>query len=268
MSSFFTYKTVNHQTSLRRLIIEVPLALVYRNIAIRYSRSLLGLFWAILQPLMLMVVFSLLNGVLKISSEGVPYILFSYAGLLPWTFFSNALSICGPSILSNAAIIKKIALPREIFPLAAVLTAFFDFLMSSLVMMGMMIFYKIPVDWSLLWLPVLCFLIGLLAFGVGMILAALGAFKQDFIIAISFLIQIWLFITPVIYPLDSVPEQWRSLYFLNPMVGIVEGFRAILLHAETPPFIPLLWSGLMTGLILVPAWLLFRWLSRYFADII
>jgi lipopolysaccharide transport system permease protein len=243
-------------------------ALVYRDITARYRRSLLGPLWAILQPLVLMAIFSLLRGVLNISSEGMPYILFSYAGLLPWTFFSNAVIYCGPSILSNASVIKKIAIARELFPLAAVVVALFDLLMAGLVMAGMMIFYQVLVGWSLLWLPVLCLNAGLLAFAVGMIIAAMGSLKRDFIIAAPLLMQIWLFVTPVLYPLSSVPERWQSLYLLNPMVGVVEGFRAVLLRAEPPALAPLGWSALTTLVMLALAWPLFRWLSRYFADMI
>jgi lipopolysaccharide transport system permease protein len=259
----------NHSLSERIRRVETLLfALVYRDISARYRRSMLGPLWAILQPLTLMVVFSLLRGVMGIPSEGMPYILFSYAGLLPWTFFSNAVVYCGPSILSNASVVKKIALPREVFPLAAVVTALFDFLMAGLVMAGMLIFYRVPVGWSLLWLPVLCLNAALLAFAVGMALAAMATFKRDFIIAAPFLMQIWLFITPVLYPLSSVPERWQSLYLLNPMVGIIEGVRAVLLRAETPALGHLVWSVLMTLVVLAMIWPFFRWLSRYFADTI
>jgi lipopolysaccharide transport system permease protein len=243
-------------------------AMIYRDIVRRYRRSMLGPLWAILQPLFLMVVFSLLRGAVNISSDGLPYILFSYAGLVPWTFFSNAVTYCGPSILMNGNIIKKIALPREVFPLAAVVTALFDFMMAALVMAGMMVYYRVPVGWSLLWVPALCLCTSLLAFGIGMVLSALGAFKRDFVIAAPFLMQIWLFATPVIYPLSSVPDGWRALYLLNPMVGIIEGFRSVLLRAEAPALGPLGWSILMTLLVLVLTWPIFRWLSRYLADVV
>jgi lipopolysaccharide transport system permease protein len=186
----------------------------------------------------------------------------------PWTLFSNAVTSCGASILLNASIIKKMALPREIFPLAAVVTAFFDFLMSGLVMAGMMIFYRVSVGWSLLWLPLLCLVAALLAFALGMALAVLGTFRRDFIIATPFLMQIWLFATPVIYPLSSVPDRWRPFYLLNPMAGIVEGFRAVLLKAEAPSLGPFGWSVLMTLALLALAWPFFRWASRYLADVI
>lgn len=215
-----------------------------------------------------MVVFSLLRGVLDISSEGMPYILFSYAGLLPWSFFSGAASGGGSSILANANIVKKTAMPREVFPLTAVATAFFDVLVSGLVMAGMMIFYQVPVGWSLLWLPVLCLHIGLLAFAVGMAIASVGTFKRDFLIGTSYLMRAWLFVTPVAYPSSSVPEHWQSLYLLNPMVGIIEGFRAVLLKAEAPNLAALGWSALVTVVALALTWPFFRWVSRYFADVI
>lgn len=261
------YPTRTLPEEIRRTIALLQ-ALVYRDIMKRYRRSMLGPLWAILQPLFLMVVFSLLRGAANISSDGLPYILFSYAGLVPWTFFSNAVTYCGPSILTNGNIIKKIALPREVFPLAAVVMALFDFVMAALVMVGMMVYYRVPVGWSLLWVPVLCLCTSVLAFGVGMVLSVLGAFKRDFVIAAPFLMQIWLFATPVIYPLSSVPDRWRVLYLLNPMVGIIEGFRNVLLRAKAPALDPLGWSALTTLLVLALTWPLFRWLSRYLADVI
>jgi len=243
-------------------------ALVRRDVTARYRRSLLGPAWAILQPLILMVLFTMLRGFVNIPSEGVPYVLFSYAALVPWTFFTNAVSFCGPSVTSNAGVIKKMALPREVFPLAAVTTALFDFAMSGLVMAGMMLWFRVPVGWTLLWLPVLVFLTAALAFGVGMFIASLGTFKRDFIFATPFLMQFWLYATPVIYPLSSVPEQWRTLYMLNPMVGVIEGFRNVLIRASAPPLEALGWSALMTGVVLVITWPIFRWLSQYFADVL
>jgi lipopolysaccharide transport system permease protein len=243
-------------------------ALVYRDVTARYRRSMLGPLWALLQPLILMVVFNLLRRVADIPSEGLPYIVFSYAGLVPWTFFSNAVTYCGPSIARNANIIKKIALTREIFPLSAVIVALFDFVMSGLVLAGMMVFYRVRVGWSLLWLPLLCLNAGALAFAVGLVIAALGAFKRDFILATPFLMQIWLFATPVIYPLSAVPKHLQVIYWLNPMAGIIEGFRSIILNAEPPALGPLGWSGLITLTTLAVTWAVFHRLSRYFADVL
>lgn len=248
--------------------INLLFALVYRDVMSRYRRSWLGPLWAILQPLVLMVLFNMVRKFVSITSEGLPYVLFSYAGLVPWTFVTNAISFCGPSVTSNAAVLKKIAVPREVFPLAAVVTALFDFCMAGLVLAGMMLWFRVPISWALLWLPILILLTASLAFGVGMLVASLGTFKRDFIFATPFLMQFWLYATPVIYPLSSVPDRWRALYMLNPMVGVIEGFRNVLLRGISPSLEDLSWSIVATVLILATVWPLFRWLSQYFADVI
>jgi lipopolysaccharide transport system permease protein len=226
------------------------------------------MWWAFLQPLILMVLFNMLRGFVNIPSDGLPYILFSYTALAPWTFFTNSVAACGPSITTNAEVIKKIALPREVFPLAAVTATLFDFAMSGIVLAGMLVWYRVSVGTALLWLPVLIVLMAFIAFGVGILIAALGTFRKDFIFATPFLTQAWLFVTPVIYPLSSVPEQWRSLYMLNPMVGIIEGFRNVLLKASAPPSEPLMMSVVVTVVLLAVAWPIFRWFSGYFADVL
>ncbi len=243
------------------------LMLVMRDITTRYRRSILGPAWAILQPLILMVLFTMLRGFVDIPSEGVPYPIFSYAALLPWTFFSNAIVMAGPSVYANAAILKKIAMPREVFPVAAVVVALFDFCMAGIIMAGMMVYYRVSVSLALLWLPVLLFITTGLAFGVGMFVAALGSFKRDFIFATPFLMQFWLYATPIIYPLNAVPERWQVLYNLNPMVGIIEGFRSILIRNQSPNLASLALTVVVTGLVLAITWPLFRILSRYFADV-
>lgn len=243
-------------------------ALVIRDVTSRYRRSSLGMWWAFLQPLILMVLFNMLRGFVNIPSDGLPYILFSYAGLVPWTFFSNAVAACGPSITTNAEVIKKIALPREVFPLAAVAATLFDFAMSAILLAGMMVWFKVHVSLALLWLPVLIVLMIGVAFSVGIMLAGLGTFRKDFIFATPFLTQAWLFATPVIYPLSSVPEAARSLYMLNPMVGVIEGFRNVLLKATAPPADALGWSIVMTAVMLAISWPIFRRLSAYFADVL
>lgn len=226
------------------------------------------MWWAFLQPVILMLLFNMLRGFVNIPSDGLPYILFSYAALVPWTFFTNAVAACGPSITANAEVIKKIALPREVFPLAAVSATLFDFAMSSLVLAGLMTWYKVQVGIALLWLPVLVILMTAVAFGVGILLAGLGTFRKDFIFATPFLTQAWLFMTPVIYPLSTVPEAWRPLYMLNPMVGVIEGFRNVLLKAAAPPTEALGWSVITTAVLLSISWPLFRRLSGYFADVL
>ncbi len=243
-------------------------ALIYREITTRYRRSVLGPLWAIIQPLVLMVVFTLLRGVIKIPSEGVPYVIFSYSALVPWTFFTSSINRCGPSILSNANLIKKIDMPREVFPLTSIATSFFDFMMSSVVLAGMMVYFKVDFSFVLLWLPVLLMITGILAFGIGMFIASIGCFRRDIIIATPFFAQIWLFATPVIYPVSSVPDKWIWLYKINPMVGIIEGFRNVLVKGLSPDLDLLIYSIVIAVFLLVFSWPIFRWLSQYFADVL
>ena len=243
-------------------------ALVVRDITSRYRRSSLGMWWAFLQPLILMLLFNMLRGFVNIPSDGIPYVLFSYAALVPWTFFTNAVAACGPSITTNAEVIKKISLPREVFPLASVTSTLFDFAMSGIILAAMLVWFKIPVGLQLLWLPLLIVLMTAISFGVGILLAGLGTFRKDFILATPFLTQAWLFATPVIYPLSTVPEHWRSYYMLNPMVGVIEGFRNVLLKSAPPDVEALGLSVLTTCLLLAIAWPVFRRLSGYFADVL
>ncbi len=247
---------------------DLLLALVSRDIRARYRRSWLGPAWAVLQPLILMVLFTLLRSFVEIPSDGVPAVIFSYSALVPWTFLTNAVTLCGPSIITNAAILKKVALPREIFPLAAVVTALFDFAIASIILVGMILWYRIPATWSWLWTPLLVLITAAMALAVGMIVAALGSYKRDFVFATPFLMQFWLYATPVIYPLSSVPQDKRALYMLNPMVGVVEGFRNILIHGTPPPMDALAVSAVVALGLLLVAWLIFRPLSQYFADAI
>lgn len=243
-------------------------ALVYRNVIARYRKSVLGIGWAIIQPVMYMVVFGILRGVTGVSSEGFPYPVFIFSALAPWTFFANAISNSAPSVITNANIVKKVAIPREIFPLSAVMTALFDFCMAALVLAGLMVYYQVAVGWALLWLPVLLAITIMLALSVGMLLSSFGTFKRDLVLAAPFLTQFWLFASPVIYPLSEVPPEWKTLYMLNPTVGLIEGYRNVLLRAEAPPLDLLGWSCLVTFGLFIVVWPLFRWISQYFADVV
>lgn len=244
-------------------------AITGRDIRARYRRTTLGPLWAILQPLMLMVVFTALSGVLDIPSDNIPYVIFSYSALTPWTFFANSVSRCGPSIISNASIIKKTPVSRELFPMVAVTTAGFDTLMAGIILAVMMVWYQVSVDLSLVfWLPVLTLLTAVFALGVGMFFAALGVYKRDLLQVNAFVLQLWIYATPVIYPLSEVPDKWQVVYKLNPMVGLLEGFRSVLARGETPDVSLLLWGLPVNGLVLLIAWPLFRYTSRYFADVL
>lgn len=243
-------------------------AVVLRDVKGYYRRSILGPLWAILQPLMYMVVFTVIRGIVDVPSEGVPYPIFTFSALVPWTFFSNAIIRSAPSITSNAGIIKKIAVTREIFPAAAVVTALVDLVIASVILLGMMLWYGVPIGASLLWLPPLVLLTVVLALGVGMGMAAVGTYKNDVAFALPFAMQLWLLATPIMYPLSGVPEKWQMVYFMNPMSGIIEGFRTVLVKGTAPDVSILLVSLLGTVVVWVIAWPLFRYMSRYFADVL
>ncbi len=245
------------------------IALVIREFKGQYRRSLLGPLWAFLQPIIYMAIFTFVRGVLKISSEGVPYVIFTYSALVPWSFFSNAVARCGPSVLLNGQIIKKMALPKEVFPMAAVASSLLDLLISSLILVGMMIWFHIPIRLLLIpWLIFIIFFMSLLALGVGMIIAAFGTFKRDIIFATPFLMQFWLLASPIMYPLSSVPERWQKFCVLNPMVGLIEGFRGALIKGIIPDLTLMIWSVIGTATVWIIAWPLFRSMSQYFADIL
>ena len=242
-------------------------AITIRDILGKYRKSSLGLLWAVIQPLALMTIFNVFRLFVGIPSSGLPYVIFVYSALVPWTFLTNAISGCGQSITENAEVIRRIALPRQVFPLSAIVRALFDFSMAAVVLAGMMAWYRVSPTPMLLWLPVLIAIMVGLAYGVGLPLAALGTFNRDFVFAAPFLLQIWMFLTPVIYPLSSVPNEWRSVYILNPMVGVIEGFRNTLLLGKAPPTDALTVS-LVWALALIPmARFLFNRLSDYFADV-
>jgi lipopolysaccharide transport system permease protein len=243
-------------------------ALVIREIKGQYRRSFLGPAWALLQPLFYMVIFTFIRGVLNITSEGIPYVLFTYSALVPWTFFSNAVTRCGPSVIQNAGIVKKVNLPRLVFPTAAVSTSLFDLLMSGIILIGMMFWFHVPISWTILWLPVLIVLIALLALGIGMLIAAVGTYKRDIVFATPFLMQFWLLATPIMYPLSSVAERWRQLYLANPMVGLIESFRGVLIKGSAPDLNLLAMSIVGIGVIWIISWPFFRVMSQYFADVL
>ncbi len=251
-----------------RQFLTLTLALVQRDIAARYRRSILGPLWAILQPLALMVVFNLLHEVVEIPSDGIPYLIFSYAALVPWTFFQTTVTRGSTSINANAAIIKKMAVPREIFPLVAMLSALFDMSMSGLILLGMMIVFGVPFTAALLWLPVLILITALLGWGIALGVASLATFKQDFVFATDFVLRLWLYATPVIYPLSSVPPEWYSLYILNPTVGLILGFRAVLVEGKAPDLALLAVSVITTVVVCTVTLPFFRFMSRYFADVL
>jgi len=241
-------------------------AISSRELKARYRRSMLGIVWAVLPPLFYAGMFTFLQGILHISTGDIPYVLFVYAGLVPWAFFVNAVNRCGNSIGANAGILKKVAVPREVFPVTAVLTAFVDFCVSSLLLAGLLVWFGFPFGGELLWLFPLVLLVAVFSLGVGMWVAALGTFAQDILFGLPLLMQLWLLGTPIMYPLTQVPASWTTVYVLNPMVGIIEGFRHVLIRHQTPDLSLLGISLVATAMIWAIGWPLFRTLSQHFAD--
>ncbi|MFQ5922849.1 MAG: ABC transporter permease [Anaerolineales bacterium] len=243
--------------------------LVWRDIKVRYKQTVLGAAWAILQPLFTMVVFSLFFGKLaKIPSDGIPYPIFSYAALVPWTFFAGGLSQSSNSLVGSANLIRKVYFPRLVVPIASVLGGGVDFALAFIVLLGMMFFYGIVPSWAVIWLPLLLLLALVTSLGVGLWLTAMNVQFRDVRYMVPFLVQAWLFATPIAYPSSLLDEPWRTLYGLNPMVGVVEGFRWALLGTEHAPGAMFSISALAAVGLLITGAYYFRRMEKTFADIV
>lgn len=243
--------------------------LIWRDIKVRYKQTLLGASWAIIQPFFTMVVFSIFFGRLaKIPSDGVPYPIFSYAALLPWTFFAHGLQSSAASLVGSANMIKKVYFPRLIIPLSAVTSGLVDFALAFLVLIALMVHYGVAPTWNIVWLPLFLLLALITALGVGLWLSAVNIKYRDVRHVVPFLIQFWLFSTPVAYPSSLLSEPWRTLYGLNPMAGVVEGFRWALLGVKTAPGPIIALSSAAAVVILVSGAFYFRRMEKTFADIV
>jgi len=209
--------------------------LVWRDIKVRYKQTAVGVAWAVLQPLLTMIVFTLFFGKLAhIPSEGLPYPIFYYSALLPWTYFATSLQNATNTIVGNQNLITKVYFPRLVLPLSSALSSLVDFGISFLLFVVMMIYYQVRPSAALLWLPLFLLLALLTALGVGLWLSALNAIYRDVRYVVPFLIQFWMFASPVAYASSLVPEKWRWLYGLNPMAGVIDGFRWSLAHGQPP----------------------------------
>jgi len=243
--------------------------LALREIRVRYKQAVLGAAWAVLQPVLLMVVFTLFfSKLLHVPSDGIPYPLFVFSALLPWTFFANSLASAIPSLTNTAHLITKVYFPREVLPLASVLAAGFDFCIAGIVFLGMLLFYDVNLTVGLLWLlPLLVIQVGFTA-GIVLLLAALNVSYRDVRHAVPLLVQLLMFATPVIYPVSVVPERFRFWYLLNPMGGLIEGYRRVVLHGVPPEFFGLGLAALVSLLLLVAGYSYFRRVEGEFADVI
>lgn len=243
--------------------------LVLRDLKVRYKQTVLGGLWAIIQPFFTMVVFSLFFGKLaKVPSDGIPYPIFSFAALVPWTFFAQGLTNSSNSLVGSANLITKVYFPRMIIPLASVVSGILDFVIAFAVLIGMMFFYGIYPTINIIWLPFLLLLAFITALGVGIWLSALNVEYRDVRYVVPFLVQIWLFATPIAYPGSLLPEPWRTAYGINPMVGVVEGFRWALLRTDTAPGPIIIVSSVVAVLIFIAGSLYFHRMEKTFADVI
>lgn len=242
--------------------------LIWRDVKVRYKQTLLGAMWAVIQPVTTMVIFTLVFGRLSgVSSDGFPYPVWSFAGLLPWQFFATAVTLAANSLVVSSAMVRKVYFPRIVLPTASVLVGIVDFAIAFVVLIGLMVWYQVWPTLAIVLLPLFLLQAVVAATGVGLWLAALNARYRDVRHAVPFLVQIWLFATPVVYPSSLIAEPWRTLYGLNPMVGVVEGFRWALLGGA-PPGGMLIFSAIISLALLLSGMYFFQAGERKFADII
>ena len=243
--------------------------LTWRDIKVRYKQTVLGAAWAIIQPFFTMVVFSLFFGKLaKVPSDGIPYPIFAYAALVPWNFFAQGLTQSSDSLVGSANLIKKVYFPRLAIPISTVISGSVDFLLAFTVLLGMIFYYGMSPSAKVLWLPLLLLLAVTTSLGVGLWLSALNVQFRDVKYTVPFLTQFWMFATPIAYPSSLLHEPWRTVYGLNPMVGVVEGFRWALLGTKTAPGPMILVSALAAVMILVGGAFYFRRMEKTFADVV
>lgn len=243
--------------------------LVWRDVTVRYKQTVFGVLWAVFQPLFGTVVFSLFFGRLaKMPSDGLPYPLFAYAALVPWTFFANGLNQISNSLVRDANLITKVYVPRLLIPFAAAIAGFVDFLVAFVILLGMMVVYRTPPTANIIFLPLLALLALTTSISVGLWLSALNVQFRDVRYVLPFVVQAWLFATPIVYPSSLLSARWRLVYGLNPMVGVVEGFRWALLGTHTRPGGMILVSALTVLGLLIGGTIYFRRTESKFADVI
>lgn len=248
---------------------ELGYILIWRDVTVRYKQTAIGVAWVILQPLITMLIFTAIFGMLaKVPSDGVWYPVFSLTALLPWTYFAQAVTRAGESVVINAKIVSKIYFPRLWLPLAMVVSPLIDFALSMVLLFGLLLYAGIPFSWKVVTLPAFILLAMLTALGLSLFTSAMNAKYRDVGHAIPFIIQIWMYLSPIVYPVSLVPEQWRWLYGLNPMAGVIEGFRWALLGRTAPDPVVMAESVIMLLLVVITGLVYFRKMERQFADII
>jgi lipopolysaccharide transport system permease protein len=242
---------------------------VWRDIKLKYKQTVLGALWAIIQPFSAMVVFTIFFGKFaKMPSEGAPYPVFSYSALVPWTYFSSAVALAGNSLVGNSDLLTKVYFPRVAIPGASVLSGLVDFFIASIILLGLIVYYNITLSWKLLFWPVLVIPMIFLALGLGLIFSSLNVRYRDIKYTVPFVMQMLLFITPIIYPISILPERFRRIAALNPLTGIIEAFRSTVLPNKQVDFSLLFFSVVTSLIIFIIGLIFFRKTEKSFADII
>lgn len=243
--------------------------LAWRDVSVRYKQSVVGIGWAVIQPLMTMVIFTVIFGMFaKLPSDGVPYPIFTYCALLPWNYFSRSLGDSSDALIGSSHLITKVYFPRLILPLSKVFAGLVDFAIAFVILIGMMFWYGIVPTARLAWLPVFIAIAMVTAFAFGLWFTALNVKYRDVKFVVPFVVQIWMYASPVAYSTSIIPEKWRWLYGVNPMVGVVEGFRWAVLGKEAPQAIALVIPAVLTVCVLVGGLYFFKRMEAVFADVI
>jgi lipopolysaccharide transport system permease protein len=242
--------------------------LIVRGIKARYAQSVLGVSWAVIQPLFTTLIFTVIFGnLVQVGSDGVPYVVFSFTGMLAWNFFSNTLTESANSLLANASTITKAYFPRLVLPLSAALGKFLDFAIGFLVLVGFLVYFRMVPSVHIVMFPVLLLILLMYSLGIGMVLSAMSMQYRDVRHGLTFVIQLLMYAAPVVYATSVIPEQWRFMYALNPLVGVIEGFRSIFLHSIPFPWSWVFLGGLVSVVLFVFGALYFTRLERTFADV-
>lgn len=248
---------------------ELYWAFTVREIKVRYKQTILGAGWAILQPLALTVIFTVVFGfLLRFGSGDIPYPVFAYSALLPWTFFSNAVSFGSLSVVNNSSLVTKIYFPRELLPLATITAALFDLIIASVIFLLMLFIYKIPITQNIVWLVVIIPSIFLLTTGISLFLSTLNVLFRDIKFIIPLLLQVWFYLTPIIYSLNSISDKYQRFYILNPMAPLIDSFRDVTVLGAQPDTTPLLFAAFFSLLVFLGGIIFFRRKERTFADVI
>ena len=266
-----TRETLNIWKHVKELVAarELLFAIAGRSVRARYKQSFLGIAWAVVQPLVQMLVFTLVFSLFaRVPSEGVPYPIFAYSALLPWSFFSSSVSTAASSIVGNASLITKVRLPAEVFPFGVILARGMDLGVASIIFLVMMVIYRVPLSVHIVWLVPLLLIQLLLKMGVCLLLSAIDVFYRDVDFAIGLVMQLWMYVSPVAYAIIVVPERYRGLYMLNPMASIMDGYRKAILHGTMPEWGTLAWVALAAAVLFVLAYWFFKVQERKFADIV